>query len=140
MTFRFFAKRAGVVTAATAALVLAGTSSASAHFCYKTWETEQSAAGKGGSSAWMSFEAIASMFVVDASGDPLCLAGIQELATAAGVELDTMINIRGTMAGGKFEQDGTGNKAISHLDFMALEAATAGAFETCGQTPPPPPA
>jgi hypothetical protein len=135
-----FTRRA--VTAAVGGVAMVGLAAgpAAAHFCYKSWETEASAAGKAGSSAWMSFEAIASMFLVDAAGDPLCLDGIQHLADAAGVELDTMVNTRGTMAGGKFEKDGVGNKAISHLDFVALDAATPDAYTMCDQTPPPPPA
>jgi hypothetical protein len=135
-----FTRRA--VTAAVGGVAMVGLAAgpAAAHFCYKSWDTAQATAGKAGSSAWMSFEGIASMFVVDASGDSLCAKGIASLAEAGGVELDTMINVRGTMAGGKFEKDGTGNLAISHLDFLALDAATPAAYEMCGQTPPPPPA
>lgn len=135
-----FTRRA--VTAAFGGVAMVGLAAgpAAAHLCYKTWETEQSAAGKAGSSGWMSFEDIASMFVVDASGEPLCDKGIESLAAAAGVELDTLINIRGTMAGGTLKKEEPDKLAISHLDFAALDAATPGAYQMCGQTPPPQPA
>ena len=135
-----FTRRAITATVGGVAMVGLAAGPAAAHFCYKTWDTAQGAAGKAGSSAWMSFEDIASMFVVDASGDSLCAEGIASLAAAAGVELDTMINVRGTMAGGTLKKEEPGNLAISHLDFAALDAATPGAYQMCGQTPPPPPA
>jgi hypothetical protein len=135
MTFRFFAKRAGVLTAATAALVLAGTSSASAHFCYKTDLNPQAAEGMAGSANWMSFEELATEFL-----GPLCHHGLVILADAGGVELDTMINTHGTMAAGTLKKEQPGTKSIGYLDFEALDAAIPAAFTACGQVPPGPPA
>ena len=56
----------------------------------------------------------------------LCPAGVQVLADAAGVELGTLINAHGLMAGPT-----DGNKAISHLDFAALDAAGPAAAAAC---------
>ena len=48
------------------------------------------------------------------------------LADAVGVTTSTLINAHGVMAGPT-----EGNKAISHLDFAALEAAIPAALAAC---------
>ena len=55
-----------------------------------------------------------------------CPAGVQILADAAGVTTDTLINPHGLMAGPT-----DGNKAISHLDFAAIDAAMPAAGAAC---------
>ncbi|RYU11811.1 hypothetical protein [Nocardioides iriomotensis] len=60
-------------------------------------------------------------------------AGVQIVADAAGVTPDTLINAHGLMAGG-LEKQGRSNKAISHLDLAAIDAATADASAACGTT------
>lgn len=138
-----FTRRA--VTAAVGGVAMVGLAAgpAAAHFCFKTGLNEWAAGGMAGSASWVSFEDIASSFLLDVDGDPLCDQGIQYLATEGGVELDTLINTHGTLAGGTLKKGESKAKTISHLDFEALDAAVPLAFEMCGQVmapPPPPPA
>jgi hypothetical protein len=105
-------RRLSTVAAATVAVVALTASSASAHFCYFSDPNPNGNAGRAGSNGFFTFEFIATQFT------GLCPAGIQVLADAAGVETDTLINAHGVMAGPT-----GGNKAISHLDFAAIEGA-----------------
>jgi len=105
-------RRLSTVAAATVAIVALSASAASAHFCYFSNPNPNAQAGRAGSNGFFTFEFIA------AAETGLCEAGIAVLAEAAGVETDTLINAHGVMAGPT-----GGNKAISHLDFGAIEAA-----------------
>jgi hypothetical protein len=105
-------RRLTTVAAATVAVVMLTTSAASAHFCFFTNPNPNADAGRAGSNGFVSFGAIATEFT------GLCPAGIEVLADAAGVEVGTLINAHGVMAGPT-----DGNKAISHLDFAAIDAA-----------------
>ena len=105
-------RRLTTVAAATVAMVALSASAASAHFCYFSDPNPNGNAGRAGSNGFQTFESIAFEFT------GLCPAGIQVLADAAGIETDTLINAHGVMAGPT-----DGNKAISHLNFGAIEAA-----------------
>jgi hypothetical protein len=105
-------RRLSIVAGAAATTVALTAGAASAHFCYFTDPNPNANEGRAGSNGFRSFESIAVEFT------QLCPAGIDILADAAGVELDTMINAHGVMAGPT-----GGNKAISHLNFAALDAA-----------------
>lgn len=120
-------RRPLTVLATTVASLALAAGPASAHFCYHNDLTPQAAAGMAGSSGYVTFGALASQFL------DLCPAGVQIVADAAGVTPDTLINAHGLMAGG-LEKQGRSNKAISHLDFAAIEAATADASAACGTT------
>ena len=110
--------------AAVAAVVLAA-APASAHFCFKTELNERAAQGMAGSNNWVPFEVLAFEFT------GLCDAGIEVLAEAGGVTTDTLINGHGLMAGGTLRKAESGNKAISHLDFDAIDAAMGEAIAAC---------
>lgn len=110
--------------AAVAAVVLAA-APASAHFCFKTELNERAAQGMAGSNNWVPFEVLAFEFT------GLCDAGIEVLAEAGGVTTDTLINGHGLMAGGTLRKAESGNKAISHLDFDAIDAAMGEANAAC---------
>ncbi len=112
-----------LVVATVASLALAA-GPASAHFCFKTSLNERAAAGMAKSNGWASFGDLAFEFT------GLCPAGIQVLADAGGVSTDTLINAHGLMAGGLVKQ-GRSNKAISHLDFEAIDAAFPAAMAAC---------
>lgn len=133
---KVFARRAITVAVGGVAAVALAAGPASAHFCYKTWDTAQAAAGKAGSSGWMSFEALATMALTEDFGVVPCKDGLEYLASAAGVELTTPINVRGTMAGGTLKKDEPGTPATSYLNFEALFAAIPHAYEMCGITLP----
>ena len=105
-------RRLSTVAVAAATVLLLTAGSASAHFCYFSDPNPNGDAGRAGSKGFFTFESIATEFT------GLCPAGIQVLADAAGVELGTLINAHGVMAGPT-----DGNKAISHLDFAAIDAA-----------------
>lgn len=105
-------RRLSIVAGAAATAIALTAGSASAHFCFFNDPNPNANAGRGGSNGFRTFESIA----VEFTG--LCPAGIEILADAAGVEPDTLINAHGVMAGPT-----DGNKAISHLDFAALDAA-----------------
>jgi hypothetical protein len=105
-------RRLCTIAGATVATIAMTAGAASAHFCYFGDPNPKGNAGRLGSNGFRSFESIATEFT------GLCPAGIQVLADAAGVELDTAINGHGVMAGPT-----NGNKAISHLDFAAIDAA-----------------
>jgi hypothetical protein len=112
--------------ASAAAIVLAA-GPASAHFCFKTNLNERAAQGMSGSSNWVSFGDLAFEFT------GLCPAGIQILADAGGVTVDTLINSHGTMAGGTLRKgEDAGTPSISHLDFEAIDAAFPAAAAACG--------
>jgi hypothetical protein len=110
--------------AAVAAVVLAA-APANAHFCFKTELNERAAQGMAGSNNWVPFEVLAFEFT------GLCDAGIEVLAEAGGVTTDTLINGHGLMAGGTLRKAESGNKAISHLDFDAIDAAMGEAIAAC---------
>jgi hypothetical protein len=112
-----------VLVGAFAALAMAA-GPASAHFCYKTDLNPKAMAGQLGSANWVAFGDLAA----EITG--LCPAGVQVLADAAGVTTSTPINGHGLMAGG-LAKKGTSNKAISHLDFAAIEAAEGDAIAAC---------
>ena len=113
----------GVATVAAFALAVAP---ASAHFCFKTNLNERAAQGQSGSQAWVSFGDLAFEFT------GLCPAGIEILAEAGGVTTETLINSRGTMAGGTLRKgEDSGTPSISHLDFEGIEAAEEEAMAAC---------
>lgn len=99
---------------------------ASAHFCFKTHDTANGAAGKAGSSGWATFGEIAASEIPG-----LCAAGIDVLAAATGATASTPIKTSGVMAAGTLKKEEGGNKSIDHLDFAAIEAAIPAAFAAC---------
>ena len=114
----------GIATAAAVGLVA---TPASAHFCFKTNLNERAAQGMAGSANWVSFGELAFEFT------GLCPDGIQILADAGGVTVDTLINGHGTMAGGTLRKGpGAGTPSISHLDFEGIDAAFPNASAACG--------
>ena len=119
------ARRIGTATIATVAAVVLAAAPASAHFCFKTELNERAAQGMAGSNNWVPFEVLAFEFT------GLCDAGIEVLAEAGGVTTDTLINGHGLMAGGTLRKAESGNKAISHLDFDAIDAAMGEANAAC---------
>ncbi|GAA2129267.1 hypothetical protein GCM10009843_30700 [Nocardioides bigeumensis] len=114
-----FARRLFTVTAGAVSAVVLTATTASAHFCYFDNPNPKANAGRANSSGFVSFGAIAAM-------EGFCPAGAEVLADAVGVSTSTMINAHGLMAGPT-----GGNKAISHLDFGALEAAIPDAIAAC---------
>jgi hypothetical protein len=111
--------------AAAAALVLTA-GPASAHFCFKTNLEERAAQGMAGSANWVSFGELAFEFT------GLCPEGIQILADAGGVTVDTLINSHGTMAGGTLRKgEDAGTPSISYLNFEAIDAAFPAAVAAC---------
>jgi len=112
-------RRLTTVAAATVAFVVLTTSAASAHFCYFSDPNANGNAGRAGSNGFVSFGVIA-------ASEGFCPAGAEILADAVGVTTSTLINAHGVMAGPT-----GGNKAISHLDFAALEAAIPAAAAAC---------
>ena len=113
-------RRLSTITAGAAAVVLLSATAASAHFCYFGDPNPNGDAGRAGSQGFVPFGVIAA----EITG--LCPAGVQILADAAGVTTDTLINAHGVMAGPT-----DGNKAISHLDFAAIDAAGPAAAAAC---------
>jgi hypothetical protein len=105
-------RRLTTVAAATVAAFALSTSAASAHFCYFSDPNANGNAGRAGSQGFVPFGVLAAQIT------GLCPAGVQILADTAGVTTSTLINAHGLMAGGT-----GGNKAISHLDLAALDAA-----------------
>ncbi|MPZ62748.1 MAG: hypothetical protein GEU93_15925 [Propionibacteriales bacterium] len=123
---RSAARRIVTTGVATVAALVITAGPASAHFCFKDNLNERAAQGQAGSANWVSFGDLAFQFT------GLCPEGVQVLADAGGVTVDTMINSHGTMAGGTLrKEDGGGTKSISHLDFAAIEAATPDAEAAC---------
>ena len=111
-------------TATITALVLAA-GPAQAHFCFKTQLEERAAEGMAGSANWMTFADLAA----EITG--LCPDGVEILADAGGVTMDTLINTHGTMAGGTLRKEDPGTPAISHLDFEGIDAAFGDAIAAC---------
>lgn len=113
-----------IVAAATVGSLALGVGPAAAHFCYHNHLTAQATAGMLKSNAYTSFGDLAA----EVTG--LCPAGVQVLADAAGVTVDTPIHARAVMAGGLAAKGGS-NPAISHLDFDAIDAAFPDAVAAC---------
>jgi hypothetical protein len=124
-------RRPLTVVAATVASLSLAAGPASAHYCYHSSLTPQAVAGIGGSNGFMKFGDLAEMIT------GLCPEGVEMLADAAKVSVDTPINAHGLMAGG-LEKQGRSNKAISHLDFAAIGAVEPEAYAACGREYPPP--
>ena len=117
--------RLAIVAVATLGSIGLGVGPAAAHFCYHNNLTAQATAGMLQSNAYVSFGDLATEFT------GLCPAGVQVLADAAGVTVDTPIHARTVMAGGLAKQGGS-NPAIGHLDFEAIDAAFPDAVAACG--------
>jgi hypothetical protein len=119
-------RRALTTSVATAAIFAFGVGQANAHFCFKTELNARAAQGMAGSANWVSFSDLAFQIT------GLCPEGIEILADAAGATTSTLINGHGLMAGGTLKKGpDAGNKAISHLDFEGIDAATPAAEEAC---------
>ena len=117
-------RRIVTISVGTLAGVALGLGSASAHFCYVNGMTPQAMAGAGSSSGFASFHDLAFEFT------GLCESGIQVLADAAGISVETPINLHAVMAGGA-ESQGKDARGISHLDFGAIDAAFPDAVAAC---------
>lgn len=121
-----FVRRVVTTGIATVAAVALAAAPADAHFCFKTNLNERAAQGMAGSSNWVTFHDLAFEFT------GLCDDGIEILAEAGGVTVDTLINSHGTMAGGTLRKGAdAGTKSISHLDFDAIDAAFPVAADAC---------
>jgi hypothetical protein len=120
------ARRVVTTAIATLGAVALAAGPASAHFCFKTSLNETAAKGMAGSANWVTFHDLAT----EITG--LCHEGVEVLAAAGGVSMDTLINSHGTMAGGTLRKGAnSGNPAISHLDFDGIDAAFADAVTAC---------
>ena len=120
-----FVRRAATVAASAVAVIAMSGGAASAHFCFFKDPNPNANAGRAGSHGFFPFSVITSEFL------GLCPEGGQILADAGGVEMDTLINAHGLMAGPT-----GGNKAIGHLDFAGIGAAAEEAFGACGMEVP----
>ena len=119
-----FVRRLSTIGVGAVAAVTLGLGPASAHFCYVNNMTPRAMAGASNSNGFVSFHDLAFEFT------GLCDAGIQVLADAAGVSVDTPINVHAVMASGA-ESRGKDARGISHLDFAAIEAAFPDAVDAC---------
>lgn len=118
------ARRASTIAVPIVAGIALATAPANAHFCYVNNMTPQAIAGASSSNGFASFEQLAFQFT------GLCPEGIQVLADAAGVSMDTPINVHAVMAGGA-QARGIDTRGISHLDFEAIDAAFPDAVAAC---------
>ncbi len=119
-----FVRRISTIAIGIAAAAALGLGPASAHFCYVNNMTPQGMAGAGNSNGFASFHDLAFEFT------GLCDDGIQVLADAAGISVDTPINMHAVMASGA-EFRGKDARGISHLDFEAIDAAFPDAVAAC---------
>jgi len=119
-----FVRRLSTISVGTVAAVALGLGPASAHFCYVNNMTPQAMAGASNSNGFVSFHDLAFQFT------GLCDAGIQVLADAAGISVETPINVHAVMASGA-EFQGKDARGISHLDFEAIDAAFPDAIVAC---------
>ena len=119
-----FVRRISTIALGTVAAVALGLGPASAHFCYVNNMTPQAMAGANNSSGFVSFHDLAAEFT------GLCDAGIQVLADAASISVDTPINVHAVMASGA-ESRGKNVPGISHLDFDAIDAAFPDGVAAC---------
>jgi hypothetical protein len=125
-------RRALTTAGATVGIIALTAGSASAHFCYFNDLNDRAAAGIGSSSAFATVADLVRLYV----HPEMCDEGIEIIAAGGGVTPSTLVNIKGTMAGGNVKQGKT-NPAISHLDFDGIEAAVPDAFAACGLDLPP---
>lgn len=112
--------RLAILAVATVGSLGLGVGPAAAHFCYHNNLTAQATAGMLQSNGYTSFGDLATEFT------GLCPAGVQVLADAAGVTVETPIHARAVMAAGH------SNPAIGHLDFDAIDGAFPDAVAACG--------
>lgn len=119
-----FVRRISTIALGTVAALALGLGPATAHFCYVNNMTPQAMSGAGNSSNFVSFHDLAAEFT------GLCDAGIQVLADAAGISVDTPIHVHAVMASGAAFQ-GKDAPGISHLDFDAIDAAFPDAVAAC---------
>jgi hypothetical protein len=114
-------RRASVVAASTVAVIAVSAGAANAHFCFNKHAVQRGAQGMANSQGFASFHDLAFEFT------GLCDAGIGVLASAAGVEPWTAINVRTVMAQGAQGK----SRGIGHLDFEAIDAAFPDAMAAC---------
>jgi hypothetical protein len=120
-----FIRRAATVAVSAVATLALSSGAASAHYCYFNNPNPNADKGRAGSHGFFPFSTLTSQFL------GLCEEGGQILADAGGVEMDTLINAHGAMAGPT-----GGNKPIGHLNFAAIGAAAEEAFGACGMEVP----
>lgn len=118
-------RRMSTVAVGTIAAFALGMGPASAHFCFFNDPNPNADKGRAGSNGFFPFSAITDEF-------GLCEDGAQMLADAGGVQMNTLINAHGTMAGPT-----NGNKAIGHMDFDGIMGVWVDAFAACGMEAPP---
>jgi len=119
-----FVRRLSTISVGTVTAVALGLGPASAHFCYLNNMTPQAMAGASNSNGFVSFHDLAFQFT------GLCAAAIRVLAGAAGISVETPINLHAVMAGGA-ESRGKDARGISHLDFEAIDAAFPNGVAAC---------
>lgn len=117
-------RRISTISVGTVAAVALGLGPAGAHFCYANNMTPQAMAGASNSNGFVSFHDLAFQFT------GLCDAGLEVLADAAGISVQTPINAHAVMASGS-EFRGKDAGGISHLDFDAIDAAFPDAIVAC---------
>ena len=116
-----FVRRLSIISGLAAATVALSTGSAFAHECYFTNPNPNADAGRSHTPAFMSFGDMARQET------DLCPGGIAVVADGLGITPETLINVRGMMAGPT-----GGNKAIHHINFDLIDDELMGkAFSAC---------
>jgi hypothetical protein len=131
-------RRAGLVSAGAAVLVLVGGNAAFAHHCYKAdWNDAAYAHHAGGGTAWTPLSDLADTVIAEDIGLPQCVGYGDQVAQvwmeATGVEQEPLIHSRATAGGGAAHR-GKEPKPFNYLgqeDFVILDAALGAAIEDC---------
>jgi hypothetical protein len=133
-------RRAGLVAAGAAALVLAGGTAASAHHCYvEDWNDAAYQHLSQGGTAWMPLSDLADLVLAEEVGLPQCV-GYGDVAAeffmeAKGLDEEPLIHSRATVGGGAKHIAGIEPAPFDYLDFEVdgplLDAAIGAAVEAC---------
>jgi hypothetical protein len=121
--------RAGAIIAATAALVLVGASSASAHHCYKDeWQAAAHAHHLKGGTPWMPLSEMGKAFLIPAELVEAC-GYVADDAVASfmameGLTQEPLIHTRATVGGGALYNSGKEPKPFSYLTEAQFEVLT----------------
>jgi len=144
--FRTVLRRAGTVTAAAAALTLAGSSIASAHHCYRDyWQPAAYAQHLQGNTAWVPLSVMGKMFLIGPDYVDECgyVAddAVADFMASHGLTQEPLIQSHATVGSGAYEKKGKEPKPFSYLseaDFGELTVSVIQGMAACAPdwTPP----
>ena len=128
-------RRLGLAASMTAALTLAGASTASAHHCYKdTWSAAAHSQQSSNKSPWMTLSDLGVQFIIIGELNAPECAGVADDVVAdlmrdKGLVQEPLIHTKATVGGGAFYHKGKAPGPFEYLSEADFEFLTVGVIE-----------